>query len=44
MRVRGILHEVGAWECPSPPPSPRKNGERERTSDVVTIELDFILH
>src|SRR6516225_1520550 len=42
MRVRGILHEVGARDCPSPQPSPRKHGERERTSAVAAIEPNFI--
>jgi hypothetical protein len=41
-RVRGTLREFDVRGCPSPHPSPCKNGEREQTFSTPTIlpELD----
>src|SRR3979409_1449980 len=38
-RVRGTLRESERWASPSPRPSPRKSGERERAEHMVTSSL-----
>jgi hypothetical protein len=49
--VRGTLREFGGRGCPSPQPSqrelllarPRKNGEREHTERVATIQPKLMI-